>query len=156
MPPPSTSRTERRKTPSERTTHHREQCNQQKAPETAGQTSSHTSATLQPKVTTTKTAALAKQTPPARQSDSPHSPHESHSRDDCHRKETQQPHTTSRDSCQHECEEGFKQSFHQSPLKSTDYISPLHHDAEIQKHMEALKNPPKPVFKVSLLPPTVL
>uniref|UniRef100_A0A915J8P2 Uncharacterized protein n=1 Tax=Romanomermis culicivorax TaxID=13658 RepID=A0A915J8P2_ROMCU len=66
-PPPSTSHTERSKTPNERTIHHHEQCTQQKARETAGQIGSQTGATLQPKVTTTKTAVPAKQTPPASQ-----------------------------------------------------------------------------------------
>uniref|UniRef100_A0A915L7R9 Uncharacterized protein n=1 Tax=Romanomermis culicivorax TaxID=13658 RepID=A0A915L7R9_ROMCU len=42
MLPPSTSHTECGKTPSERTTHRREQCNQQKARKTTGQTSSQT------------------------------------------------------------------------------------------------------------------
>uniref|UniRef100_A0A915HSP4 Uncharacterized protein n=1 Tax=Romanomermis culicivorax TaxID=13658 RepID=A0A915HSP4_ROMCU len=78
---------------------------QQKAQETTGQTSSQTGATLQPKVTTTKTAAPTKQRPPACQSDSHHS-HQSHHCDDCHQKETKQSpckDTTSPDSHQQEC-----------------------------------------------------
>uniref|UniRef100_A0A915J310 Uncharacterized protein n=1 Tax=Romanomermis culicivorax TaxID=13658 RepID=A0A915J310_ROMCU len=105
MPPPSTSRTERRKTPSGRTTRCREQNNQQKAREAAGQTTSQTNATSQPKVTTTKTAVSAKPMQPARQSDSHRSSHELHFRDDRHGKETKQSprkDTTSRDSCQQE------------------------------------------------------
>uniref|UniRef100_A0A915JTR8 Uncharacterized protein n=1 Tax=Romanomermis culicivorax TaxID=13658 RepID=A0A915JTR8_ROMCU len=169
----------RPKTPSERTTCHRKQCNQQKAREEAGQTRSQTSATPQPKVTTTKTAVPAKHTLPARQSDSHHSRHESHSHEDHHQKETQQLRATSRDSCQHEhrtdapphhtqseqtCtvhstgfyKEAYKHGFHRSPTKLTDYISPLHRDPEIQKCMEALKNPPKSVFKVPLSPPSLM
>uniref|UniRef100_A0A915IRU2 Uncharacterized protein n=1 Tax=Romanomermis culicivorax TaxID=13658 RepID=A0A915IRU2_ROMCU len=102
MPPPSNSRTECGKTPSERTTHPREQPNQQKAREEAPQSSLQTSATPQPKVMSTKTAAPVKQMPPAHHSESHRSCHESHSRDDHHRKETQQSHTTSCDSPQHE------------------------------------------------------
>uniref|UniRef100_A0A915JEZ9 Uncharacterized protein n=1 Tax=Romanomermis culicivorax TaxID=13658 RepID=A0A915JEZ9_ROMCU len=100
MPPSSTSRTECGKMPSKRTTHHLEQPNQQKAGETTSQTSSQPSATLQPKVMTTKRAAPSNQPPPVHQSDSHRSHHKSHSHEDCHRKETQQPHTTSCDSCQ--------------------------------------------------------
>uniref|UniRef100_A0A915KA78 Uncharacterized protein n=1 Tax=Romanomermis culicivorax TaxID=13658 RepID=A0A915KA78_ROMCU len=87
--------------PSERTTNRREQCDKQKAREEAHQ-SSQTTLTLQPKVTSTKTIASAKQTLPACHSDSHHSCHESHSHDDRHRKETQQPQATSRDCGQHE------------------------------------------------------
>uniref|UniRef100_A0A915INA4 Uncharacterized protein n=1 Tax=Romanomermis culicivorax TaxID=13658 RepID=A0A915INA4_ROMCU len=83
MPPPSTLRTERSKTPSERTTRRQQQHNKQKAHEEAGQSSQRT-AMLQPKVISTKTAVSAKQMPPARHSDSHHSCHESHSRDDRH------------------------------------------------------------------------
>uniref|UniRef100_A0A915IG89 Uncharacterized protein n=1 Tax=Romanomermis culicivorax TaxID=13658 RepID=A0A915IG89_ROMCU len=83
---PSTLPTKRRKTPSECTTGHRKQRAQQKAQETAtaGQTSATTSPTEQPKVTTTKTPVPAKQTPPAHQSDSHRSGHESHQHDEGH------------------------------------------------------------------------
>uniref|UniRef100_A0A915J249 Uncharacterized protein n=1 Tax=Romanomermis culicivorax TaxID=13658 RepID=A0A915J249_ROMCU len=170
MPPPSTAGTEHGKTPSERTIRHREQRNQQKAHEEAPQTSSQISVTPQRKVTTTKTAAPPKPRLPARQLDSHCSHHESHSRDDCHQKATQQPPATSHDSCQHKlhndapphCTQSeqtctvhstsfykdvYKHGFHQSPPKLADYISPLHRNTEIQKRMEALKNPPKTVFK---------
>uniref|UniRef100_A0A915KE27 Uncharacterized protein n=1 Tax=Romanomermis culicivorax TaxID=13658 RepID=A0A915KE27_ROMCU len=96
-PPSSTSRAEHGQTPSEQTTCHREQRDKQKAREEARKYS-QTTLTPKPKIRVTKTAALATQPPPARQSDSHQSGHESHSRDDRHRKETQQPHATSRDS----------------------------------------------------------
>uniref|UniRef100_A0A915K0H8 Uncharacterized protein n=1 Tax=Romanomermis culicivorax TaxID=13658 RepID=A0A915K0H8_ROMCU len=92
-------------TPSERTTHRREQRDKQKAREEADKPSQATS-TPKPKITTIKTAALATQPPPARHADSHRSRHD-----------------------------------------------PLHRDAEIQRHLEALKNPPKDVFKALLLPP---
>uniref|UniRef100_A0A915I0V4 Uncharacterized protein n=1 Tax=Romanomermis culicivorax TaxID=13658 RepID=A0A915I0V4_ROMCU len=130
MPPPSTPHTEPSKTPSQRTTRCREQCDKQKAREEAGK-SSQTTSTPQLKVTSVKTAARAKQPPPACHLESQCSRHESYSRDDRHRKETQQPDATKRDSCQHERQE----------------------DA-LPHRTQTLKNSPKAVFKAPLpLPP---
>uniref|UniRef100_A0A915INE3 Uncharacterized protein n=1 Tax=Romanomermis culicivorax TaxID=13658 RepID=A0A915INE3_ROMCU len=98
--PPSTSRAECGQMPSERTTCRREQRNKQKAQKEARKSSQPTW-TLQPKITSMKTAVPATQPPLAPQSDSHHSRHESHSRDDRHHKETQQHHATGRNSCQH-------------------------------------------------------
>uniref|UniRef100_A0A915HTX9 Uncharacterized protein n=1 Tax=Romanomermis culicivorax TaxID=13658 RepID=A0A915HTX9_ROMCU len=143
----------------ERTTCRHEQHPQQKARETAAQTTSKTGATSQPKVTTTKTAALAKQTPPAHQSDSYCSHQESHHPDDRHQRGDDAPlHHTQNEQTHQVHSTGFYQqayqhSFRRSPLKLTDYISPLQRDAEIQRCLEALKNPPKMVFKVLLPPP---
>uniref|UniRef100_A0A915IVQ6 Uncharacterized protein n=1 Tax=Romanomermis culicivorax TaxID=13658 RepID=A0A915IVQ6_ROMCU len=164
-PPPSTPRTECGKTPSERTTHPRKQRAQQKARESAAQTSSKTGATLQLKFPTTKTAAPAKQMTPARQSDSHRSRHESHYRNDTtsldshqqERREDAPSHCTQSEQTRQVHSTGFYEQAYQhgfrcSPPKLTDYISPLHRNAEIQKCLGALKNPLKLVFKVLLLP----
>uniref|UniRef100_A0A915J691 Uncharacterized protein n=1 Tax=Romanomermis culicivorax TaxID=13658 RepID=A0A915J691_ROMCU len=134
-PPPSTSHAEHGKKPSERTTCCHEQRDKQKAREEAQKTSQTTSTPKQ-KTTTTKTAVPASQPPPACQADSHHSCHESHSRDDSHRRETQQSQTTS-----HDC----RQQEHR------DDAPQLHtQNAEIQRRMEALKNLPTDVFKAPL------
>uniref|UniRef100_A0A915IH25 Uncharacterized protein n=1 Tax=Romanomermis culicivorax TaxID=13658 RepID=A0A915IH25_ROMCU len=52
-------------------------------------------------------------------------------------------------------EQVCQRSFCCSLPKLTNYISPLHRKAKIQKRLEALKNLQKLVFKV-LLPPTPL
>uniref|UniRef100_A0A915J051 Uncharacterized protein n=1 Tax=Romanomermis culicivorax TaxID=13658 RepID=A0A915J051_ROMCU len=68
MPPPSTSRTEHSKRPSERTTRRCEQREKQKTREEDGK-SSQTTSTALPKPTSTKTAVQAKQPPPAHKLD---------------------------------------------------------------------------------------
>uniref|UniRef100_A0A915JYC3 Uncharacterized protein n=1 Tax=Romanomermis culicivorax TaxID=13658 RepID=A0A915JYC3_ROMCU len=50
-------------------------------------------------------------------------------------------------------EEGHHHTFGHSPPKLTDYISPLHSNAEVQHRLEVLKNPPpQPEFKTPLAP----
>uniref|UniRef100_A0A915IDT0 Uncharacterized protein n=1 Tax=Romanomermis culicivorax TaxID=13658 RepID=A0A915IDT0_ROMCU len=183
MPPQSTWRAERSKTPSERTTSPHEQCEKQKTREEAGK-SSQTTSRLLLKPMYTKTAARAKQLPPADQTGRHRSRHESHSRDYRHRKETQEPHATNHNSRQHECpddapphstqseqtrhvhstgfyEDAYQCSLGRSPPKLMDYISPLHRDAEIQRDVFKAWLPPPPRMDVepatssaTSLPPT--
>uniref|UniRef100_A0A915IKW0 Uncharacterized protein n=1 Tax=Romanomermis culicivorax TaxID=13658 RepID=A0A915IKW0_ROMCU len=127
-PPPSTLRTERGRTPSERTTRRREQRDKQRACEEA-ERSSHTTSTPKPKTARQK----------ERRKDAP--PHRTQS------EQRRQVHTTGF------YEEHYRHGFRRSPTKLMDYISPLHRDAEIQRRLEALKNPPKDEFKALLPPP---
>uniref|UniRef100_A0A915KMF2 Uncharacterized protein n=1 Tax=Romanomermis culicivorax TaxID=13658 RepID=A0A915KMF2_ROMCU len=87
--PGRTTRAECGRTPSQHTTHRREQRDRKKAREVAEKSSQATS-TPKPKIPSSRTAALAMKLPLAHQTDSQHSRHESHSCDDRHHRETQQ------------------------------------------------------------------
>uniref|UniRef100_A0A915KJ77 Uncharacterized protein n=1 Tax=Romanomermis culicivorax TaxID=13658 RepID=A0A915KJ77_ROMCU len=116
--------------------------------------------------------------PPSHHSDGHHSRHESHHHDDRHCKATDhspRQDAPTRDSRQQDrCtdapphpiqseqtrqvhstgfyERDYQRAFRHSPPKLTDYISPLHQDAQIQQGLEALKQLLQQPFKV-LLPP---